>query len=50
MNISHKSLFSNNFSKEKRQFYEKIGNRYYHAYIKYQKKNPDTKDYKKKSD
>lgn len=48
MNISHKSLFSNNFSKEKRQFYEKIGNRYYHAYIKYQKKNPDNKDYKKK--
>ena len=48
MNISHKTLFSNNYLKEKRQFYEKIGNRYYHAYTKYQKKYPDNKDYKKR--
>ena len=43
MNISHKQLLNNNFSKEKKQFYEKIGNRYYHEYInnlkKYQNKN-----------
>ena len=48
MNISHKHLFNNNFSKEKRQFYEKIGNRYYHAYLKYQKKYSNNKDYKKR--
>ena len=48
MNISHKDLFHNNFSKEKRQFYEKIGNRYYHAYLKYKKKYSNNKDYKKK--
>ena len=49
MNISHKSIFNNNFSKEKRQFYEKLGNRYYHAYQKYQKKfSNNNKDYKKK--
>ena len=48
MNISHKNLFNNNFSKEKRQFYEKIGNRYNHAYLKFQKKYPDNKDFRKK--
>ena len=48
MNISHKDLLKNNFSKEKRQFYEKIGHRYYHAYLKYKKKYSNNKDYKKK--
>ena len=48
MNISHKNIFNDNFSKEKRQFYEKIGSRYYHAYLKYQKKYSNNKDFKKK--
>ena len=48
MNISHKDLLNNYFSKEKIKFYEKIGNRYYHVYQKYQKKFSINKDYKKK--
>ena len=48
MNISHKDLLNNNFSKEKIKFYEKIGNRYYHVYQKYQKKFSINKDYKMK--
>ena len=48
MNISHKDLLNNNFSKEKIKFYEKVGNRYYHVYQKYRKKFSNNKDYRKK--
>ena len=47
MNISHKDLMNNNFSNEKIQFYDKIGNKYYHALLKYKKKFPNSKDFKK---
>ena len=47
MNISHKNLMNNNFSNEKIQFYDKIGNKYYHALLKYKKKYPNPKDFKK---
>ena len=48
MNISHKNLLNNNFSKEKRQFYEKVGNRYYHEYLNNQKKYQNNKDFRNK--
>ena len=47
MNISHKDLMNNNFSNEKIQFYDKIGNKYYHSLLKYKKKFPNSKDFKK---
>ena len=47
MKISQNDLMNNNFSDEKIHFYEKIGNKYYHAYQKYKRKYPDNKDFKK---
>ena len=38
---------NNNFSNEKIQFYDKIGNKYYHSLLKYKKKFPNSKDFKK---
>ena len=38
---------NNNFSKEKVQFYDKLGNKYYHAFQKYKRKYPDIKNFKK---
>ena len=38
---------NNNFSKEKIQFYDKLGNKYYHALQKYTRKYPNFKDFKK---
>ena len=38
---------NNDFSNNKIQFYDKIGNKYYHALLKYKKKYPDNKDFKK---
>ena len=48
MKISQNDLMNNNFSDDKIHFYEKIGNKYYHAYQKYKRKYPDNKDFKKK--
>ena len=47
MNISQINLTSNNFSNEKIHFYEKLGSKYNHAYIKYKKKYPNNKDFRK---
>ena len=38
---------NNNFSKEKVQFYDKLGSKYYHAFQKYKRKYPDIKNFKK---
>ena len=37
----------NYFTNEKIHFYDKLGNKYYHAYQKYKRKFPDNKDFKK---
>ena len=47
MKISQNDLMNNNFSDEKIHFYEKLGNKYFHAYQKYKRKFPDIKDFKK---
>ena len=38
---------NNNFSNQKKQFYDKIGNKYNHALIKYRKKFHNNQDFKK---
>ena len=47
MNISQDNLMNNNFSNGKIQFYSKIGNKYYHSLLKYNKKHTNYKDFKK---